>query len=443
MAATEPFAAALAVLIIPLRHGGEPAGPHPWHRWYEAHGKDCGLDAADRAGFRAPPFKHYPDRGGQSPYFNPHVRRLLFPSAGEEQIGERWVSCPDLDLVLSESPAKGEPIELLARVDLVERLVLRGSSNCDFGIVHLTLEPGAESEQVRWWARTIQLLYRPSESRPRIVLAGGDGEEALVGRRPQQALAEALLGEPHPELDRHVYSAVMAPYPDDCSSREQRAEWRRQLAGQGPIGEEADLVIEEDRNRTARLGRASAFVRESRSGFAVDAPLSVPLARNLRSYWSESLLAGLVQHDALEHFQARLADLDDPLQPEVVALYGDWLSFRNRLWWSQLSNSTRVPQELLFRLRDARGTDRLFAELEGDLATYSAQQRSIAEGKQARALANLQVFGTAIVVPSALFAMYSLFDSHGLVLALLIVLAILAGLAAAGLVRHRLRERSP
>jgi hypothetical protein len=419
MAATAPFAASVAVLIVPLRHEGEAAGPHLWHLWHQAAGEECGLDPDDRAGFRAPPFKHFPDGGEQSSYFNRHVRRLLFPGAGEEAIGERWLSCPGVDVELREDPEKGTPLDLVARVDLLERLVVRGPSNCDFGLVHLTLEGPASGEEVRRWANAIQQIYRQSERRLQIALRRDGASEELKGRRPLQALARSLLGEPDPGLDRHVYVAVMAPYPEACRSREERAKWRRGLAAQGPLGEDPDLVLEQDRGRTARLGIATAYVREGRSGFAVEAALDVRLTRNFRSY------------------------LDDPLQPEVVDLYTDWLSFRNRIWWSQLSTSTRVPQELLFRLREARGTDRLFAELEGDLATYSSQQRGIAESRQARALANLQVFGTAIVVPSALFTMYSLFDSHGLVLALLIVLAILAGVVAAGIVRYRLGEESP
>lgn len=434
--------AAIATLVLPLQPRRRPDDTTElrWHRWDESYGEPCGLGEKSSAAHEARPYKRYPV--GDWSYFNPHVERLLFPGADTdgEGAGERWISCPDdfrLGVGWDRKP------ELVARVDLVERLTVPGPTSCDFGLLHLTFELGSEAyeDDVLWWAWMIRAPFRFSEGRPRFILHHGGEETELKGRRPISELARLTLGEPHPQLDRHLYSAVMATYPEKLSDARGRADWRRALAVRSEVlpsdlGEEANG--DEERDQTIHLGRFTALVRENRVALTQERELTKADARNFRSYWTESLLVGLVQHDALEHFQTQLAGLGTPIQPEVIPLYEGWLGFRNRIWWSQLSTSTRVPQEFLSRLRAARGTDRLFADLEGDLATYSAQQRTIADGRQARALANLQVFGAAFVVISALLELIGLSGAHGELLVFLIALATGLAVGAAWAVNARL-----
>ena len=145
-----------------------------------------------------------------------------------------------------------------------------------------------------------------------------------------------------------------------------------------------------------------------------------------------------MQQECLEDFQRRLAEVGDPLKPEIEDLHRDWLSFRNSVWWSQLSTSTEVPQELVSRLREELGTERLFDDLEGDLATYSAQQHRRAEDRQAEALANLQVYGSGLVVLTTLATIIGLFAASGQARALLVIVAVIASVAVSLFVRAQL-----
>jgi hypothetical protein len=145
-----------------------------------------------------------------------------------------------------------------------------------------------------------------------------------------------------------------------------------------------------------------------------------------------------LQQECLEDFQRRLAEVGNPLKPEIEDLHRDWLSFRNSVWWSQLSTSTEVPQELVSRLREELGTERLFDDLEGDLATYSAQQHRRAEDTQAEALANLQVYGSGLVVLTTLATIIGLFSASGQARAFLVIVAVVASVAVSLFVRAQL-----
>ena len=154
---------------------------------------------------------------------------------------------------------------------------------------------------------------------------------------------------------------------------------------------------------------------------SLESSIGIPYARNFRTYWAESIIFGLLQQFTLEEFQQRLADFGGNINPRIGHLREDWLKFRNILWWSQLSSSSEIPQELVTRLRNEQGTERLFNDLEGDLATYSEYQHQ-------DALANLQIYGSAIVAFGPLAAIIGLIGASGCLLAILLAVAVLVSL---------------
>jgi len=442
MAGNEIGLEALATLVVPLESPRAEQKYLHWHRWDDAYGKPCGLDSEQRTAHKESPFKRYP--GDDSSYFNRHVERLLFPL--EEDPGERWICCPE-ELYLSVGWKRDEP-HYWARIDLLECLSLPDRSDYAFGLIHLSLLPGEEEledDDLLWWAWAIRSPFRrwPYEA-PHFELLNGEGGIVLEGGRPIRELVERTLGTPHPDLERRLFTTVMAPCPEDRTGAEEQAEWRRTMARRGSKVRPEEGALsgpDKEREQTARLGKGHALVRGDGAVLTQSEPLSQDDARNFRSYWSESLLAGLVQHECLEHFQDRLAGIGSPVNPDIEPLYRSWLDFRNLVWWSQLSNSSAVPQELLFRLRSARGTERLFTDLEGDLATYSAQRRAIVEDRQAAALVNLQVAGAAVVVLGPLLGIVALIEAHGTLLAILIVTSVITSIAAAAGVWHYVRPK--
>jgi hypothetical protein len=234
----------------------------------------------------------------------------------------------------------------------------------------------------------------------------------------------------------------MVPCPPTRKESDRQAEWRLAMAKRhSKIWPQDPVAAEQSRRRerTLNFGKSTVLIRGDAAIFTQTGPLTKEDARNFRSYWSESLITGLVQHDYLDHFQDRLASIGSPVRSEIEPLYRDWLDFRNLIWWSQLAVASEVPQELLFALREARGTDRLFYDLEGDLATYTAQRRSIVENRQAAALANLQVYGSAFAVLGPVLAVIALTGAKGGALAVLVGFALALAAVVAYLVHRQLR----
>jgi hypothetical protein len=429
---------ALALLVVRLESDRPAGGDLCWHRWdqslgAEPHGLD--LDAA-RSAHRTEPFKHIPEPGAT--YFSAHVERLLFPPENAE--GARLLCCPD-DLFLDLGIGDGSPRQ--ARVELLERITTPVQPGATFGLIHLTLLPtdDPEAPDSLWWASAIRSKFRRRDNPTRFALRREGNEEVIDGGRPIRALAERLFHDPHQDLERSMYAVLMARCPDDCrddpaaQKRWRRALAKRYLDTQGRIDNNRDQEKEEQ--QTVCLAAATGLVLGSCTAFTLADPISGSYARNFRSYWSESIVFGLLQQDVLEDFQQRLAAIGDPLKPDIEGLHRDWLSFRNVMWWSQLSTGSDVPQELVSRLRNELGTERLFIDLEGDLATYSAQHHRVAEDKQTAALANLQIYGSAIVVLSTLATLIGLLGAHGYVLAFLIAAAVAMSIAVLLYVRDQ------
>jgi hypothetical protein len=229
----------------------------------------------------------------------------------------------------------------------------------------------------------------------------------------------------------------MAQCPPECRDDiERERDWRRALAkrrteARPPRADEPNESERESR-QTIHLAGATGLLLGRSATFTLRKPIDGEYARNLRSYWAESIVFGLMQQNSLEEFQQQLAAIGDPLNPAVQPLRRDWLRFRNLLWWSQLSGSREIPQQLLTGLRNELGTERFFTDLEGDLATYSEQQ-------QAAALANLQIYGAPLVVFGTLITAIGLADPTGKLLAILIVASLLTAIAAMLFVRAKLK----
>ncbi len=426
---------ALALLVVRLDSDRPHNGDLCWHPWDEAiDAQPHGLsEAALLNPASCAPFKRFPG-DDDWPYFNAHVNQLLFPPGNEH--GGRWLCCPD-DLFLDLYRRDGSLRR--ARVDLLERVTTPLKPGCTFGLIHLSLEPTAEAEapDSLWWGWAIRTNLRRGNEPLRMVL----GEKALTPTRPIRALVEELFGDPHRYLEQSLYTVLMAEYPPPGSVPSDEQAWRRALAKRRGLAKEkvwSQQYQDKEDRQTVHYAAATGLVLGNCTAFTVTRPIDGTYARNLRSYWSESIVFGLLQQECLEDFQRRLAEVGDPLKPEIEDLHRDWLSFRNSVWWSQLSTSTEVPQELVSRLREELGTERLFDDLEGDLATYSAQQHRRAEDTQAEALANLQVYGSGLVVLTTLATIIGLFSASGAARAFLVVVAIVASVAVSLFVRTQL-----
>lgn len=363
------------MLVVRLDSSEPPEGDFHWHRWDEAIGAGAhGLppDIERKSTSRAP-FKRTPREGGWG-YFNSHVERVLFPPPGKT--GTRQLCCPD-GAFLEFAAMPGEP-RRRAQIDLLERVTSPIDAGSTLGLVHLSLsaEDDADASSTLRWARAITSLFRQHYERFELDLIRGNEQFDLAVRQPVRELVEKLFGDPHPELEQSVYSIFMAQCPaEHRDDFERERNWRRALARRrieaGPprVGESDES--EREAQQTVHLAGATGLLLGRSAVFTLCTPIDGEYARNLRSYWAESIVLGLMQQNGLEGFQRRLAEIGDPLSPAVQPLRRDWLRFRNLLWWSQLSGSREIPQELLVRLRNELGTERFFTDLEGDLATYS------------------------------------------------------------------------
>jgi hypothetical protein len=190
-------------------------------------------------------------------------------------------------------------------------------------------------------------------------------------------------------------------------------------------------------------GSAFVDVRTARSGDTRSLGDLGP--SNLRSYWGESLLLAVVQQELLEAFGERLAALGhDPTAPAVGELFGEWLTFRNVLWWSSPSVAATPPRELVAHYRAALGSDELFAELDGDFDRYVTESRRRSDEVQAHALDNLQVYGAGIAVIGSLATLVAFVvgtDGNPLALTGAAIAIVACGLLAALSVARRLGSR--
>jgi hypothetical protein len=338
-----------------------------------------------------------------------------------------------------------------AKIELLERLSIPLAPSRSIGLIHLSLDadPSQDPTGTLKWASDLRKTF-PRVGKPRFVLNGELGERILDSRRPYKALVTELFGDPDDEVERHLYTIFFAKEPvipsETGDSDQYLAGWRRALASRFSSTENG--IQAEQRNpqnaaQHASLGAVEVVVRDRSAAFtAPDRILDRSYARSFRSYWSESLVFALLQHDRLEHLAGRLAELGfDPSADALDYLYDEWIAFRNMFWWSQLSTTTDIPQTLVKLLRAEDGTERLFSDLESDFATYTTRRRWRLEDDQTRALANLQIYGAAVAVIGSLATIATLLHPTHTILAVVVCVIVIAGIAAGLFVRTRLPDR--
>jgi hypothetical protein len=428
-------------LILRLANGAN--APQGWSSWSNA-GEVLGEPAMTAAETR-PPYKRYPLDGHA--YFAEHVGKALFPPL-DAQHGGRWLKHPrGLELRLFATDVTTHTLS----IDLLEMVKFELPPHLSFGLVHLTFAGTASTQEMLDCAAILHTRYRePSTIEvPRIELAvaGKAGGEPLVGREPLVALARKVFGTAHVGLSRGAWICAIGAPPADVEG-EHIAGWRRALARGFTLDRAMHAIArdpERNERQTERLGPFTALVLGRSAAFTTNGPPPAPLY-NVRSYWAETLLLAIVQHDYLEGFAVELGELGhDPLGRPVDELYVNWLAFRNVLGWSYLSTSSDVPQRLLKLAHSGLGTEPLREELEHAFATYIAQRQRRSDDAQEASLTALQIYGAVFAAVGTVAATMQVIGD-GLFDCWPARLAVLAALVALGAVvyvvmRRRVRAR--
>jgi hypothetical protein len=339
-----------------------------------------------------PPFKRYP---GTREYFSAPAQETLFPERDLSGRSGRWLRRPQ-DWSVALVPDGAGETEL--GVDLLEIVRVRLAPQVSFGIAHLSVDADLDADRMLATSRALATRYRPADrDTPRLVVFDGAERRQLAGSQPLHRLTAALFGDAHEFVAPRAYIFAAAQVPAEVDTV-QLAAWRRAL-GQGyglaRAAEAYERDPERDRRRTERFGptEATFFGRSAALTFRDEPSVSL---RNIRSYWSETVLLGLIQHAYVEHYAARLSELGGlPLSSQVEGLYGEWLAFRNVLWWQHASFTTDVANRLLRHTHNGLDTRALYGELERSFSTYVEVRRHRAQEVESRALRALQVYGAA------------------------------------------------
>jgi len=344
------------------------------------------------------PYKRYP---GTREYFAPQVEGTLFPNpTGHPAESGRWLRRP-VALSVTIGPA-GDPTYDL-RVDLLEVVRVELSPYVAFGIAHLNLAGDHSSAEIVDCSRLLMTRYRELEDRePVVVVRDGSDSHTLMGHVPLTELTSRLFGAAHAEVAHQAYSFAATKVPPDVDPGLLPA-WRRAV-GRGQPLEAAIAVLdtdpEHDDQRNVPLGPGVATFFGRTAGYTYDGESSIAL-RNVRSYWAETVLFGLIQYSYIEYYARSLSQLGgEPLGREIDSLFLRWLAFRNILWWHHPSFTTDIAERILRRVHRGLRTDRLYNELESGFATYVEARRHDAEEREARAIRSLQVYGAGFAAVS-------------------------------------------
>lgn len=388
-----PALAFTLLLRLPDRHQPPLSGNEAWLDWRYA----ASLVPQSRYGDPSddPPYKRYP---GTRHYFASQVQETLFPTRATPGESGRWLRKPaDWSVALgSESVPEHE-----LAVDLLEVVRVRLRPHVTFGIIHLSLRGEATADEMLDCSRMLATRYRPSPiEKPLVATVMGSGQSVLHGNDPLRALAAALFGAAHESVALRAYLFAAAQVPADVAD-EDLAAWRRALGQGHPLDRAREAVArnpERDERRTERFGRSAAtfFGRSAALTFREDTTGSL---RNVRSYWSETVLFALIQHAYIEDYARRLSELGgSPLSRDVDELSIEWLAFRNVLWWQHPSFTTDIPNKLLRHSHRGLETGALYAELASSFSTYVEARRHRADESEAKALRALQIYGAGFAV---------------------------------------------
>jgi hypothetical protein len=422
----------LAFTLLARLPDGFAPPEHPWQRW----DTPSDLLAIDTS----PVQKRYP---GARRYFAPQVERVLFPPGpmADKDRG-RWVRQPVADsLELQQEGSR----RVTLSIELLEVVRVALQPGVTFGVVQLSGIDSDSPDRMLLASELLATRYRWEPEAPSFTLIRDGVRTPLSGNEPLWSLAAALFGDAHPELMHRVHIVVAARMPDVVVEADE-AIFRRALGrGHRMIDAREALLDEPDRDaaRTNQIGAATVtFFGRSTSVTHREEP--EPWLYNVRSYWSEAALFALIQQTYLEIYAERLGRLGgEPLAQPVDELFGEWLAFRNVLWWRELSYTTDVPGRIVERVRNELNTLPLFHELERAFATYVEARRHHAENAERAALRGLQVYGAGFAVVSAAAAVLQV-AGEGYLAPILpfVLLALLAlGALAAIATRWRLARR--
>jgi hypothetical protein len=432
-------------LLVRLPNG-RPEPTRPWIPWPRPRP----LEAA--SGDPAPALlanKRYP--GGRQ-YFAPQVEAVLFPDAlpvvAEAGLAGRWVREPVAES-LELGGADGSPEAVLA-IDLLEMVRVSLHPNVTFGVVHFSARGPLDSEAM---LRASRLLWTPWRSgtgdRPRFAVVSGSDSVLLAGHEPLRALTIRLFGDAHRDVMHRAHTFVAARVPSTVAAEEERI-WRRAI-GRAQSFERAELTLRDRSNRddyrTEPIsGTTATFFGHSTAVTHRMDPTE--WVYNVRSYWSEAVLFGLIQQSYLEFYAQELGRLGgDPTGEAVDALFLDWVAFRNVLWWKELSYTTDMPGRILAQVHGQLRSEPLFTELERAFGTYVEARRHKSEDTERKALRGLQVYGAAFAVVSAVAGVTQVATAENLgtprwiLYALAVVLGVLAGLATWAVLRRGGRDQ--
>lgn len=424
----------LAFTLLARLPDGFPAPEHPWHRW----DNPSPLLAIRTDGSSVQ--KRYP---GARRYFAQQVERVLFPPvpvADEDQ--GRWVRQPIADSLELEQEGGGR---IILSIDLLEVVRVALSPGVTFGIMHLSGDNTDSLDQRLLAAELLATRYRWEQDIPSFTLMRGGVRAPLGGNEPLRSLATELFGDAHPELMNTMHIVVAAQLPDEIVEADEAIFRRAVGRGQAMAQAREALVEKPDRDaaRTRQIGAATVtFFGRSMCATHREEPL--PWLYNVRSYWSEATLFALIQQAYLESYAEQLGRLGgEPLAQPVDELFVEWLSFRNVLWWRELSYTTDVPGRIVEHVHHELNTMSLFHDLERAFATYVEARRHQSTDAERRALRGLQVYGAGFAAVSAASAVLQVAGENYLQSnRLVVLLSLLAlGVVAAAATRWLLVRR--
>jgi hypothetical protein len=294
-------------------------------------------------------------------------------------------------------------------VDLLETVRVALRPHHAYGLIHLSSSARLRLDEVLACTAILQRRFNPPLS-PQVSLEVRRGAERfpVAGAWPLAALATQLFGSAHDDASHRAWVGGIARTPDDVTPDDEAA-WRRALAlGNLALPWSRQAVArdpEAAHRRTLYVAAQEAVIHGRGGAFTTRLKEVRGLVYNVRSYWLETVLFGIIRHDYVEAFAVELGELGgDPLSDAVDDLYLQWLRFRNTLAWTHLSTTRDVPQELLGRVEAALGTPRLLREMEESFNTYVAQRDRISAEQQSRSLNALQVYGATFAAVSTIAA---------------------------------------
>lgn len=343
------------------------------------------------------PYKRYP---GTRDYFAPQVEEALFPRAsGPKEEGGRWIRRP----VMWRVGVNDGQNDFELAVDLLEIVRVPLKPYIAYGLAHVTLAGTPDAVEMLACSRALLKRYRATEAvHPLFEFRVGARAERLEGNHPLAAVATALFGGAHSNAGEQTYVFAAAGIPDEVPEDDVPA-WRRALAQGEELARAREVLTRDpkhDEHRMMHMGPtlATFFGRTALHTYN-EHPAGA--LRNVRSYWSETVLFALVQHAYIETYAAELARLGGrPLGPELDDLFVRWLAFRNTLWWQHPSFTTPVPRRVLRRAQGELKTAALYDDLATGFTTYVEARRHRSEDVESQALRALQVYGAAFAIVS-------------------------------------------